>query len=295
MGRRDGGGARARARDRRAPRGKGIPRRRAPADCDTRAEPTARTTSRRRRSRACGSAELGGARALARAVAAKTDRVHLLVNNLGVYTERQLDEMDDRAFEEIFTLTCTVSFDLVRRLRPHLAAAAPSLVVQIGDSAADRISARPQATPYHIAKIGTNVLTRTWAQILGPQGVRVNMISPGFLENSVGEPGTLIPAGRVGRFDDVIGRSIFWSTPPRVTSRAPTSSYRGPGTCDGPSGRSAKHRGSDAASPRDAPSEGRVSLHADPGRHVARYRQHHVHDALLDDDRTHHLLSLARP
>ncbi len=31
------------------------------------------------------------------------------------------------------------------------------------------------------------------------------MISPGFLENSAGETASPIPAGRAGRFDDVLG------------------------------------------------------------------------------------------
>lgn len=147
--------------------------------------------------------------AFADAVKAATRQLHVLVNNLGVYPEAFLEEFDDVQFEEVFTLTCTVGFDLVRRLRPELEAAAPSSVIQIGDSGADRIEARRQATPYHIGKLGVHVLTRTWAQVLAPHGVRVNMVSPGFLENSVGDPGELVPGGRLGRFTDIAGAVRF--------------------------------------------------------------------------------------
>jgi NAD(P)-dependent dehydrogenase (short-subunit alcohol dehydrogenase family) len=38
-----------------------------------------------------------------------------------------------------------------------------------------------------------------------PQGITVNMISPGFLENSVGGPPEQLPAGQPGRFEDILG------------------------------------------------------------------------------------------
>jgi 3-oxoacyl-[acyl-carrier protein] reductase len=133
----------------------------------------------------------------------------VLVNNLGIYPEQDLDDMDLDRFEEVFSLTCTVTFDLIRRLRPALVRRAPSHVVNVGDSGADRIEARRQATPYHIAKLGVHVLTRTYAQILGPEGVRVNMVSPGFLENSVGQPDSPIPLGRPGACDEV-AEAVRW-------------------------------------------------------------------------------------
>jgi len=61
------------------------------------------------------------------------------------------------------------------------------------------------ATPYHIAKLGVHVLTRSYAQLLMPKGITVNMISPGFLENSVGSPPQRLPAGHPGSFNDVLG------------------------------------------------------------------------------------------
>ena len=157
-------------------------------------------------------ADLGtrdGRAELVRAVEECTPRLSLLVNNLGVYPEEDIEDIDDVRFEEIFRLTCTAGFDLVRRLRPRLAAAAPSHVINLGDSGADRIEARRQATPYHIAKLGVHVLTRTWAQVLAPDGIAVNMVSPGFLDNSVGDPGEPIPGGRTGSFDDVAAAVRF--------------------------------------------------------------------------------------
>ncbi|MEL6187580.1 MAG: SDR family oxidoreductase [Myxococcota bacterium] len=135
--------------------------------------------------------------------------LHGLVNNLGIYPEEYIEDIDTELFEKVFHLTCTVGFDLVKRCLPLLEAANGARVINLGDSGADRIEARAQATPYHIAKLGVHVLTRTFAQRLGPKGVTVNMISPGFLENSVGEPGEPIPLGEPTRFEDILSALDF--------------------------------------------------------------------------------------
>ncbi len=150
---------------------------------------------------------------LARTIDDHGASLRVLVNNLGIYTEQMLEDIDDQVFDRVFRATCTAGFDLVRRLRPRLEASAPSRVINIGDSGADRIEARRQATPYHIAKLGVHVLTRTWAQVLTPAGITVNMVSPGFLENSVGEPGEAIPAGRTGSFSDIEAAVAFLLSP----------------------------------------------------------------------------------
>ncbi len=145
----------------------------------------------------------------ARVVAAGGLRV--LVNNLGVYPEEWIEDIDAERFEEIFRLNCTVPYDLIRRLAPHLPPG--GRIVNLGDSGADRIEARAQATPYHIGKLGLHVLTRTFAQRLGPAKVTVNMISPGFLVNSVGSPIEAIPLGAPTQFEDILGGLDYLLSP----------------------------------------------------------------------------------
>jgi len=133
----------------------------------------------------------------------ETDRLDVLVNNLGVYSEdRSLPEIDLSEFEDTLALTLTSAFHLTQLSLDLLGQG--SRIINIGDSACDRIEARAIATPYHIAKIGLNVLTRSYAKVLTSRGITVNMISPGFLENSIGEPLAPIPAGRPGFFADLI-------------------------------------------------------------------------------------------
>jgi NAD(P)-dependent dehydrogenase (short-subunit alcohol dehydrogenase family) len=135
-------------------------------------------------------------------------RLDVLVNNLGVYPEARLEDTDLALWQQTLELTLTANFHLTQRLAPHLTRPG-GRIINLGDSGADRIEARRQATPYHVAKLGVHVLTRTFAQILAPDGVTVNMVSPGFLVNSVGVPGEPIPAGRPGAFADIAAAVDF--------------------------------------------------------------------------------------
>jgi NAD(P)-dependent dehydrogenase (short-subunit alcohol dehydrogenase family) len=62
------------------------------------------------------------------------------------------------------------------------------------------------ATDYYISTAGLLQLTRALAAEYGPDGIRLNMVSPGQLDNSIGEVGGApgqVPLGRVGSFADV--------------------------------------------------------------------------------------------
>jgi len=151
------------------------------------------------------------------AVAQATPRLHVLINNVGVYPEADLLEITPQQWQAVLDATCSAVFHLTRGAVPLLRAGARdgagARVVNIGDSGADRVTARVTATPYHVAKLGVHVLTRSFAKALAPDGITVNQISPGFLETSVGEPGSPIPAGRPGRAQDLLGALDYLLSP----------------------------------------------------------------------------------
>ena len=136
----------------------------------------------------------------------------VLLNVLGLYPEKTLDLITLEEWTMIFESTCTATFDLTRLARPLLAATAGARIINIGDSSADRIAARVTATPYHVAKMGVHILTRSYAKLLGSDRITVNMVSPGFLENSVGCPPE-VPMGRLGTFDDIWGAVRYLLSP----------------------------------------------------------------------------------
>lgn len=137
-------------------------------------------------------------------------RLDVLVNNAGVYVGKHGLELSDGEWREGLDTTVTQTFFTTRALLPLLRASGRGRVVNIGDSGADRPGARDFAWSYHIGKTGVWILTRSLAAEEAMHGVAVNMVSPGFLENSVGSPGERgIPAGRKGAFDDVTGAVLY--------------------------------------------------------------------------------------
>jgi len=141
----------------------------------------------------------------------------LLLHNAGVYPEAGLLEITPTQWSAVLEINCGAVFHLTQALLPALEQAAAQAgrarVLVIGDSGADRVVARLTATPYHVAKLGAHVLVRSFAKALTGRGITVNMVSPGFLENSVGEPGSPLPAGHPGTFADILGAVDYLRAP----------------------------------------------------------------------------------
>lgn len=129
--------------------------------------------------------------------------LELLINNAGVYHEKEFANLSEAEWFSEFNSTATAVYFTTRTFLPLLRASR-GRVINIGDGACDRPGARSMAPAYHIGKTGVYILTRSFAQSEAPHGVAVNLLSPGLLETSVGL-GTpdAVPAGRFGTFEDV--------------------------------------------------------------------------------------------
>jgi len=141
---------------------------------------------------------------LAESIRARFGRLDLLVNNAGVYHERPGLDLSEAEWFEGLNATVTQTYFTTRALLPLLRESELKCVVNIGDSSCDRPGARTLAWSYHIGKTGVWMLTRSFAAAEAVHGIAVNMVSPGFLEASVGELDPAdIPAGRVGTYHDI--------------------------------------------------------------------------------------------
>jgi NAD(P)-dependent dehydrogenase (short-subunit alcohol dehydrogenase family) len=99
---------------------------------------------------------------------------------------------------------------LLRAVLPDMRAARRGRVVQIGSDMFER--ALPGFSAYNAAKGAQWGLTRTWARELGPDGITVNLVAPGWVP--VERHGELsdadlagylseVPLGRIGEPADV--------------------------------------------------------------------------------------------
>jgi 3-oxoacyl-[acyl-carrier protein] reductase len=144
------------------------------------------------------------ARELASAIGNRFGKLDVLINNAGTYQEHHGLDLSEADWFEGLNSTVTQTFFTTRSLLPLLRKSALKRVINIGDSSCDRPGARDLAWSYHIGKTGVWMLTRSFAASEAPHGIAVNMVSPGFLENSLGNlQKEDVPAGRFGTFHDI--------------------------------------------------------------------------------------------
>ncbi|HKP98611.1 MAG TPA: SDR family oxidoreductase [Fibrobacteria bacterium] len=143
------------------------------------------------------------------AIAAKlgraSGRLDLLVNNVGIYLTGDLLGYRVEDFEATLQTNLVGAYHLIARSL-DLFPGEGGAIVNIGYSGVGSLTASTHNTAYLISKTGLLVLTKSLAQALGPRGIRVNMVSPGILDNSVElpkRPREYIPLGRLGRCRDV--------------------------------------------------------------------------------------------
>ncbi|MGK2941128.1 MAG: SDR family oxidoreductase [Immundisolibacter sp.] len=139
-------------------------------------------------------------------------RLDILVNNVGNYPLGEpLDQTPDE-FRATLETNLTAPYALIRAAVPALAASGMGHVINLGYAGVEHLVANPRAMAYQISKAGLLVLTRSLAQALGPRNIRVNMVSPGHLDNSVDLPEAIeshVPLGRPAQVQDIASAVLF--------------------------------------------------------------------------------------
>jgi 3alpha(or 20beta)-hydroxysteroid dehydrogenase len=134
-------------------------------------------------------------------------RVHGLVNNAGVTLRARIDEVSAEDMARVHAVNVTGPLLGIQHLAPLMPPG--SSVVNIGSSAA--LTAH-YPVAYTAGKWALRGLSRTAAMELGPRGIRVNTVHPGFMETEMTasappafREATLrdTPLGRTGTVDDV--------------------------------------------------------------------------------------------
>ncbi|MCY4370002.1 MAG: SDR family oxidoreductase [bacterium] len=147
--------------------------------------------------------------AMAERILADVGGLDAVVNNVGQFVVKSLDDLTVEEWDAQIASTVSATFYVSRAMLPMLRERG-GRIINISDSGADRISARPRTLPYYVGKTGILMLTKTMAVTEAQYGITVNAILPGVLENSEPLlPLTRIPAGRYGRFDDVAAAVRF--------------------------------------------------------------------------------------
>jgi NAD(P)-dependent dehydrogenase (short-subunit alcohol dehydrogenase family) len=158
---------------------------------------------------------------LAATIAAREDRLHVLVNNAGATWGAPLVDYPADAWDKVLDLNVKAPFFLTRAALPLLEAAAsaddPARVINIGSI--DGIQVPMLETyAYSASKAAVHQLTRHLARQLGRRNITVNAIAPGPFESKMmaetlrnfGDSiAASSPLNRIGRPEDMAGIAIY--------------------------------------------------------------------------------------
>jgi 3-oxoacyl-[acyl-carrier protein] reductase len=118
-----------------------------------------------------------GEAAVARAVE-ELGGVHVLVNNAGITRDNLLFKMSDADWDSVLGVHLRGAFVMTRAAQKHFVAQKYGKILNLSSTSA--LGNRGQAN-YSAAKMGVQGLTRTLGLELGPYGVNVNAVAPGFI------------------------------------------------------------------------------------------------------------------
>lgn len=133
----------------------------------------------------------------------------VLVNCIGDFLFKPLSEQTPQDFREIIHSNLNIAFDLCHYGLPHLRANKEGRIVNLGYSTATQIEAKPRILPYHIAKMGLVLLTKSFSYTEAENNVLINCVSPGIAENSIEVPTSKIPLGRPAKLAELADAVLF--------------------------------------------------------------------------------------
>jgi 3-oxoacyl-[acyl-carrier protein] reductase len=150
-------------------------------------------------------------------------RIDILVNNAGGLVKRVLlGELTEALLDEVLRLNFTSVVLMCQAMIPHMVKQGGGRVINVS-SIAGHNGGAPTQPHYSPAKAAVSNLARTLTKEFAGQGVTINSVAPGVIDNAFHEVHTPkevfaglvkgIPMGRPGTNEEVAGVIAFLASP----------------------------------------------------------------------------------
>ena len=152
--------------------------------------------------------------------------VDILVNNAGILLNGDVMTMNEEELDRMISVNVKGVINCVRAVVPSMQNKGYGKIVNIS-SLAGLGTAVGQTTPYALTKAAVISLTKRMAFELGPHGLNVNAICPGFIQTemlasisgaaedltaALATPASKALLGRVGKPEDIANTALFLCT-----------------------------------------------------------------------------------
>ena len=143
-------------------------------------------------------------------VMAAFGQIDICVNNAGISKDNLLLRMTPEQWNEVIQVNLNSVFNMTKQvIKPMMKAKSGSIINM--SSVIGEMGNAGQSS-YAASKAGVIGFTKTWARELGPKGIRVNAVAPGFIETPIlatmpakviDEMRDRVPLKRLGRPEDI--------------------------------------------------------------------------------------------
>ena len=120
---------------------------------------------------------------LVAAVLAQFGRIDVLVNNAGITKDARLVKMTLDQFDAVIDVNLRGVFHCAQAVANAMVAQGSGVILNA--SSVVGLYGNFGQTNYAAAKFGVIGFTKTWSRELGPKGVRVNAVAPGFVDTPI--------------------------------------------------------------------------------------------------------------
>ena len=109
--------------------------------------------------------------------------IDVLVNNAGITKDARLQKMTLEQFDAVIDVNLRGVFHATQAVLPTMVAQGAGVILNA--SSVVGIYGNFGQTNYAASKFGVIGFTKTWSRELGPKGIRVNAVAPGFVETPI--------------------------------------------------------------------------------------------------------------